>query len=128
MMEKHKTGAATLLIHILAIMATNMLTMRTVRGRVPALLRTKVANILAMWYFESAAAMVKPPRRSMMTGVHMDAKIYIVAFFASSRLYGFSSDLETRKVTARNGTKRAVTNSGRTCKKYQPSLKKKKKA
>lgn len=120
MMEKHKTGAATLLIHILAIMATNMLTMRTVRGRVPALLRTKVANILAMWYFERAAAMVKPPRRSMMTGVHIDAKIYRVALFAPSRWCGFSSDLETRRMTARNGTKRAVTNSGRTCKDNQP--------
>ena len=84
-MEKHKTGAATLLIHMLAIIATNMLVMRTVRGRVPALLRTNVAISLAMWYFERAAAIVKPPRRSMMTGVHIAAKTYFVASLGSSR-------------------------------------------
>jgi hypothetical protein len=74
MIEKHSTGAATLLIHILANMATNMLTTRTVLGFVPALLRTKVAIILAMLYFDSAAAIVKPPSSSMMTGVHMAEK------------------------------------------------------
>jgi hypothetical protein len=74
MMEKHSTGAATLLIHILANMATNMLTSRTVLGFVPALLRTRVAIILAILYFERAAAMVKPPSSSMMTGVHMAEK------------------------------------------------------
>jgi hypothetical protein len=74
MIEKHRTGAATLLIHMLANMATNMLVSRTVLGFVPALLRTKVAIIFAMLYFESAAAIVKPPSRSIMTGVHMAAK------------------------------------------------------
>jgi hypothetical protein len=74
MIEKHKTGAATLLIHMLANMATNMLVSRTVLGLVPALLRTKVAIIFAMLYFERAAAIVKPPRSSMMTGVHIAAK------------------------------------------------------
>ena len=74
MMEKQRTGDATLLIHILAIRATNMLVRRTVRGRVPALLRTKVAINFAIEYLERAAAIVKPPRRSMMTGVHMAAK------------------------------------------------------
>jgi hypothetical protein len=73
MIEKHSTGAATLLIHILANMATNILVRRTVLGFVPALLRTKVAIILAMLYLESAAAIVKPPRSSMMTGVHIAA-------------------------------------------------------
>jgi hypothetical protein len=74
MMEKQSTGAATLLIHMLANMATNMFVSSTVRGFVPALLSTKVAIIFAMLYFDSAAAIVKPPRRSMMTGVHMAAK------------------------------------------------------
>jgi len=74
MMEKQSTGAATLLIHILANMATNMLTTRTVLGFVPALLRTNVAIILAMLYLDSAAAIVKPPSSSMMTGVHMAEK------------------------------------------------------
>jgi hypothetical protein len=73
MIEKHSTGAATLLIHMLANMATNILVRRTVLGFVPALLRTKVAIILAMLYLESAAAIVKPPRSSMMTGVHIAA-------------------------------------------------------
>ena len=48
MMEKHSTGEATLLIHMLSIIATNMLVTKTVLGLVPALLRTKVAIILAM--------------------------------------------------------------------------------
>jgi hypothetical protein len=74
MIEKHRTGAATLLIHMLANMATNMLVSRTVLGFVPALLNTKVAIIFAMLYFERAAAIVKPPRSSIMTGVHMAAK------------------------------------------------------
>ena len=74
MIEKQRTGAATLLIHILANMATNMLVRSTVRGFVPALLRTKVAIILAMLYLESAAAIVKPPRSSIITGVHIAAK------------------------------------------------------
>jgi hypothetical protein len=63
-----------LLIHMLANMATNMLVSRTVLGFVPALLNTKVAIIFAMLYFERAAAIVKPPRSSIMTGVHMAAK------------------------------------------------------
>ena len=84
MIEKHKTGAATLLIHMLAINATNMFVIKTVRGRVPALLRTKVAINLAIEYFERAAAMVKPPSSSMMTGVHMAANTYLVALLASS--------------------------------------------
>jgi hypothetical protein len=73
MMEKQRTGAATLLIHMLANMATNMLVRRTVRGFVPALLRTKVAIILAILYFDRAAAMVKPPSSSIITGVHIEA-------------------------------------------------------
>jgi len=85
MIEKHSTGAATLLIHMLAKAATNILVTSTVRGRVPALLRTKVAIRLAISYFDNAAATVKPPRRSMMTGVHMAAKMYCVAARASSR-------------------------------------------
>lgn len=75
MMLKHSTGAATLLIHIDAKVATPMLVSRTVRGLVPAFERTNVAIILAMLYFDSAAAMVKPPRSSIMTGVHMAAKM-----------------------------------------------------
>ena len=85
MMEKQRTGDATLLIHMLRIIATNILVIRTVRGLVPALLSTRVAIILAMWNLERAAAMVKPPSSSMMTGVHIDANTYLVAAFGSSR-------------------------------------------
>lgn len=85
MMEKHSTGAATLLIHMLANAATNMLVIRTVRGRVPALLKTMVAILFAISYLDSAAAIVKPPRRSMITGVHIAAKMYFAASSASSR-------------------------------------------
>ncbi len=83
--EKQSTGEATLLIHMLSTIATNMLVTRTVRGRVPALLRKNVAIIFAMWNLERAAAMVKPPNSSMMTGVHIAAKTYLVASFGSSR-------------------------------------------
>jgi hypothetical protein len=75
MIEKHSTGAATLLIHMLAKAATNIFVTSTVRGRVPALLSTNVAIRFAMSYFESAAATVKPPMRSMITGVHMALKM-----------------------------------------------------
>jgi hypothetical protein len=85
MMEKHNTGAATLLIHILAKAATNMFVTSTVRGFVPALLRTNVAILFAISYLDSAAAIVKPPSRSMITGVHMAAKMYFVASLVLSR-------------------------------------------
>lgn len=85
MIEKHSTGAATLLIHILANAATSILVTRTVRGRVPALLRTNVAILFAISYLDKAAAMVKPPRSSMIVGVHMAAKMYLVAASAFKR-------------------------------------------
>lgn len=74
MILKHNTGAATLLIHMLANVATAILVSSTVRGFVPAFDRTKVAIIFAMLYLLKAAAIVNPPSRSMMTGVHIDAK------------------------------------------------------
>lgn len=112
MMEKHKTGAATLLIHILAKAATNMFVRSTVLGRVPALLRTVVAILFAMSYFERAAAIVKPPRSSMITGVHIAEKMYFVAAGASSLWWGFSSDRTTCSTTHKNGIIKDVTNRG----------------
>ena len=114
MIEKHSTGAATLLIHMLANAATNMLVTSTVRGRVPALLRTNVAIRFAMSYFDSAAATVKPPRSSIITGVHIAAKMYFVAALASNRWCGLSSDLTTLKITHRKGMSRDVTKRGMT--------------
>lgn len=86
MMEKHNTGAATLLMSMLAKAATSMFAMSTVLGFVPALLRTKVAIRLSILVLDSAAASVKPPSNNMMTGVHMAAKMYAVAFLEPSRM------------------------------------------
>jgi hypothetical protein len=38
-----------------------------------------------MWYFDMAAAIVNPPNRSMITGVHMAAKTALVAALESRR-------------------------------------------
>lgn len=84
MIEKHKTGAATLLIHILAKAATNILVISTVLGLVPALLSTKVAILLAISYFDNAAATVNPPSNNIITGVHIAEKMYFAAAGASS--------------------------------------------
>ena len=113
-MEKQRTGEATLLIHMLKIRATNMFVSSTVRGLVPALLSTKVARSFAIWNFERAAAMVKPPRRSMMTGVHIDAKTYLAASGGVSRVCGLRSSRTTCRMITRKGTKRDVTKSGMT--------------
>jgi hypothetical protein len=112
--EKHKTGAATLEIHMLAIIATNMFMRRTLRALVPALERMYVAMECAIWYFDSAAAMAKPPRRSMMTGVHIAEKMYFVAAGAGRRTCCLSSVRTTRKRTHSIGTKRDVTKRGMT--------------
>lgn len=97
---------------MLANVATNMVVSRTVLGLVPALLRTKVAMIFAMLYFDSAAAIVKPPRRSMMTCDHIAEKMNFVALSEVIRRCGFSGSLTTRSMTTRNGTRSDVTNNG----------------
>ena len=66
-------------------MATNIFTSSTVLGFVPALLSTSVAIILAILDLDNAAAMVKPPSRSMITGVHMAEKTYDAAALLSRR-------------------------------------------
>lgn len=86
MMEKHRTGAATLLINMLAKAATSILARRTVFGCVPALLRTKVAILLSIRHLDRAAASVNPPSSSMMTGVHIAPKMNAVESLASSLL------------------------------------------
>lgn len=114
MIEKHNTGAATLLIHILANAATNMFVTKTVRGLVPALLKTQVAIRFAISYLESAAATVKPPRSSMITGDHMAGKMNFAASEAESLLSDPTDEGKTLKITHRNGTIREVTKSGMT--------------
>lgn len=81
--EKQRTGAATLLIHILAKEATNMLTNNTLEGRVPAFDNIKEAIALAIPYLLSASAIEKPPKSNMITGDNMEAK---TAFEASMAL------------------------------------------
>lgn len=101
-----------MLIHMLAKAATNMFVRSTTRGFVPALLRTKVAILFAMSYFDNAAAIAKPPSRSMIVGVHIAANIYLVASFVLSRRCNLSSERTTLNITQRNGTSNAVTNKG----------------
>ena len=86
MIEKHSTGAATLLIHMLKNILTNMFVTSTTRGLVPALLNTKVAMRRATSYLDNAAAIVKPPSSSIITGVHIDAKTALVAASESRRV------------------------------------------
>lgn len=114
MIEKHSTGAATLLIHILAKAATNMFVTKTVRGRVPALLRTQVAIRFAMSYLESAAATVKPPRSSIITGDHMAGKMNFAASEADNLLSEPTVEGKTLRITHRNGTIKDVTKRGMT--------------
>jgi hypothetical protein len=115
MIEKHKTGAATLLTSILAKAATNMLAIRTVLGLVPALLRTNVAIRLSILVFDRAAATVNPPNKSIITGVHIAEKTYAVAAFESSRLFGGSSDRTTFNTTHKKGMINEVTKRGMAC-------------
>ena len=74
---KHRVGAATLLIHMLAKQETPMNESNTVLGRVPAKLSTRVINTRSMLVLLSADAMVKPPIRSMMVGENMTEKMYL---------------------------------------------------
>ena len=103
-----------MLIHMLAKAATNIFVTRTMRGFVPALLRTNVAILFAISYFDNAAAMAKPPSRSIIVGVHMAANIYLVASFVVRRRCGSSSDRTTLNMTQRNGTSNDVTKRGMT--------------
>jgi hypothetical protein len=96
---------------MLANVATNMVVRRTVRGLVPALLRTNVAILFAILYFDNAAAIVKPPKSNIITGVHIAEKMYEVAALESNRCL-VVSDFGTRSNTTRKGTRREVTKSG----------------
>jgi len=67
-----------------------------------------------MPYFERAAAMAKPPRRSMITGVHIAEKMYFVAAEAGRRVCCLSSVRRTCRRTQSIGTSRDVTKRGMT--------------
>ncbi len=68
----------------------------------------------AIPYLERAAAMAKPPRRSMITGVHIAEKMYFVAAAAGRRLCCLSSVRRTWRSTHSIGTSNDVTNRGMT--------------
>ena len=101
---------------MLAKAATNMFVTSTTRGFVPALLNTNVAILFAISYFDSAAAMAKPPSSNIIVGVHIAAKIYLVASLVLSRRCSASSDRTTLSTTQRNGTSNDVTKRGITYK------------
>ena len=74
MSVKHSVGAATLLIHMLAKQATPMNASRTVLGRSPARLSTRVMSTRSMAVLLRADAMVKPPMSSMIVGENITEK------------------------------------------------------
>lgn len=113
MREKQSTGAATLLIHIDRNAATLIMASRTHFGPVPALRSTADAIILAMWCLLKAAASVKPPRSSIITGENMSENTFFAADLASMRK-PVSGNRSTPRTTTKNGTSSAVTNSGMT--------------
>ena len=94
--------------------ATNMLATKTVLGCVPALLKIRVAKRLSILHLDNAAASVKPPSSSMMTGVHMAENIADVASLEFSLFGGFegSSSRTTLSKTDRKGMSSEVTNRG----------------
>jgi hypothetical protein len=65
------------LIHMLAKQATPMTASSTTLGRVPAKLSTRVINTRSMFVFESAAAIVKPPMRSMIVGENITENVQL---------------------------------------------------
>ncbi len=64
--EKHSTGAATLVIHIDAKVATNMLAISTACGLALTFPSTQTATRLAMKCFVKALAIANPPSSSMI--------------------------------------------------------------
>ena len=77
MSVKQSVGAATLLIHMLAKHATPMNASRTVLGRSPARLSTRVIRTRSMAVLLRADAIVNPPMRSMIVGENMTEKTYL---------------------------------------------------
>ena len=89
-------GAATLLIHIEAKVATNINTSNTTLGRLPAALRIRVAVMTSRRVLESTAAMVKPPIRSMIVGENICEKMYLYVSFDLDKLQRLTSSRQLR--------------------------------
>lgn len=145
---KQSVGAATLLIvlinlyfvdgaivahliHILAKHDTAMNARRTVLGRVPATLRTRVMMTRSILVLLNAEAIVKPPIRSIIVGENITENIHLGkyqpkgidkwfnAHLVASGLVrrvvlpsGAAGERMARSVTSSRGTRRDVTNSG----------------
>jgi hypothetical protein len=67
----------TYLIHILAKQETPMNARRTVLGRVPARLNTRVIKSRSMFVLLNAEEMVNPPMSSMIVGENMIENTYL---------------------------------------------------
>ncbi|KAH3673547.1 hypothetical protein WICMUC_003654 [Wickerhamomyces mucosus] len=79
-------------------------------GLVPAFDNIHVDTILAILYFDKAAAKVKPPSNSIITEDHIAPKMNFDADSGSILLP--SSDFNTPKMTIKSGTSNEVTNNG----------------
>jgi hypothetical protein len=77
MRVKHRVGAATLLIHMLAKQETPMKASRTVLGRVPARLSTRVINTRSIFVLLSADEIVNPPIKSIIVGENIAENMYL---------------------------------------------------
>lgn len=73
-----------------------------------------VARRLSILHLDRAAARVKPPIKSIITGDHMEEKMAAVASLAVRRFGGLlgSSSRTTLRTTAKKGMKRDVTKRG----------------
>jgi hypothetical protein len=98
---KHSVGAATLLIHMLAKQDTPMNDNKTVLGRVPAKLRTRVISRRSIFVLLSADAIVNPPISNMIVGENITEKIYLQKL--SVTLQGSSPNLLGRLRGAQAG-------------------------
>lgn len=77
MPKQQQTSVSSHLIHILAKQDTPMKASRTVLGRVPARLSTRVINTRSMLVLLNAEEMVNPPIKSMIVGENMTEKMYL---------------------------------------------------
>jgi len=107
---KQSVGAATLLIHMLAKHDTPMKASKTVLGRVPAKLSTRVIKTRSILVLLSAEEIVKPPMRSMIVGENITENMYLVASGADKGAPSLSR--MTEKQTSSSGTISDVTKSG----------------
>jgi hypothetical protein len=122
------TGKSTHLIHMLAKHATPITASSTTLGRVPAKLSTRVINTRSIFVFESAAAIVKPPMRSIIVGENItektQLKVHEYHLFSPSRKHTrrvaaaglnrspVSASRITRSHTSKAGTMVEVTKRG----------------